>query len=176
MHATFHPAAADHEYVFRRMHHRISARSPLIRRMRRRQLVLMPLMGAMIFFLAFLARPLPVRLVAAGAGAVLGLLMWHWQRRRTLSRFLRAMVAERHPEGTSAPFTVRLERGALVTESMHGTVRTPWSAVAEVDVTDRSVDIWMEDDNLVVMPRHAFADEAEFQRFGAEAERLRGGG
>lgn len=129
-----------------------------------------------IWYLADQGRGTPLRtfldLLPLFSGVPLYLLYFPWAYRRKLRKMVDGMVSEGKNRGLFNRHRVTISPEGVADSSEHGQTSTAWQGVEKVAAADEHVFIYTSALAAIIVPRRAFSDPLEFDKFVRTAQGL----
>ncbi|MHC5025601.1 MAG: hypothetical protein ACYTGR_02430 [Planctomycetota bacterium] len=177
MEARFDMTLEDVGYALARTHERLGRTSPLVRASRRRQRLVMALIGGIVFA-ALVPGTSTARAGAAVVGAAVTAILWGPMHAWSLAR-LRRRLLRQYPADSQGWLLVGLTRDGVDTagelNGERAETSTPWADIAAVEETDYAIEIWTNEDVLITVVRRAFENADDEMAYADEARRLHAG-
>jgi hypothetical protein len=160
---SFEATTDDLEYVHRRVLERMYDDTPLLRwAYRVPQVTIIVLASVGIFFV--IQGPVAVKLGVAALSVLILVIMTRPNRSKQLQRIARKMIRKEHPDGAVMEIAIEVDDDGIRAELPEGVQEFGWDEIAEVQDTDRSIDVWTHDGRIISIQKRAFADEHDAEK------------
>jgi hypothetical protein len=158
----------DDFIAFNLYHH---AHSPATRSIKARMIFFILAIGAVSLAIKLLRPQSHDVLWGFALGSVIGALIFPWSFRRSLRRNVGKMLSEGKNKNLLGPREIVLSPAELRSTGSMGAATTAWPAVERIVKGDDVLYLYTTSMSAVVVPRRAFASDAEFALFEETARK-----